>query len=95
MFRVFLTQFIRHWRAINYDDPICCAFGTLFAAISDKRFLVGVDLDLARSCRTCTVVLLECSQSFGIDPCCVESTSCKYFVNIGSQPYWKVHFAML
>ena len=28
--------------------------------ISDKRVLVGVYLDLARSCRTCTVVLLEC-----------------------------------
>ena len=64
IFRVFLTQFIRHRRAINYDDSICCVFGTLFAAISDKRFLVGVYLDLARSCRTCTVVLLECSQSF-------------------------------
>jgi hypothetical protein len=28
--------------------------------ISDKRVLVGVYLDLARSCRTCTVVLLDC-----------------------------------
>ena len=63
-FRSFSTQFIRHRRAINYDNHIRCAFGTLFAAISDKRVLVGVYLDLARSCRTCTVVLLECSQSF-------------------------------
>ena len=59
-FRVLLTQLIRHRRAIIYDNHICCAFGTLFAAISDKRVLVGVYLDLAPSCRTCTVVLLDC-----------------------------------
>ena len=47
IFRVCLTQFIRHRSAINYDDYICCVSGTLFAAISDKRFLMGVYLDLA------------------------------------------------
>ena len=29
IFRVFLTQFIRHWRAINYDNSICCVFYTI------------------------------------------------------------------
>jgi hypothetical protein len=46
-FRVLLTQFIRHRRAIIYDNHICCAFGTLFAAIGDKK---GPCWRVPRSC---------------------------------------------